>query len=276
MIAPVPKAVREARRALLRLAGRVRSPRICAAPVFVLGIQKAGTSAIAALLGTHCGMKSTIDLREEIGDQLIYRVRSGRATIDQLVEKNAWDFANPIIKHPNLTFVYPQLRERFPTARFVFVVRHPHDNIRSILDRLSLSGDRLRLVPADWSKMSPAWRLILSGEGLGQSHESHIDALADRWNIAASVYLADPPGMTLVRYEDFVADKVGVIARLASSSGLVATTDIAHLVDRQFQPPGAHRAVPPEQFFSPEVLRRIEERCRASMKSLKYGSGERT
>lgn len=256
---------------MLRRVGGANRIAICPDPVFVLGNQKSGTSAIAALLASHCGLKATIDLRREIGEQLLHQVRSGRSTIDELIERNAADFSSPIIKHPNLTFVYPQLRERFPSASFVFVVRDPHQNIRSILDRLGLPGDRTRLEPEEWSGLTEAWRLILSGDGVDRPRPSHIDALAERWNLAAACYLANPADMALIRYEDFMADKAGSIGRLAASMGMTGTVDIAHLVDRQFQPAGVNRGVEPLDFFGPEVFSRISELCAAAMVALGYG-----
>lgn len=242
----------------------------------MLGHQKAGTSAIAGLLGAYADIEVTIDLRHEIKDQLALRVFAGELPLDKLIARNRAGFSNPIVKHPNLTFLFPQLRARFPDSRFVFVVRDPRDNIRSILDRLGLIGTSSSLTDEEWIGLPRAWRLILRGEGLPITSSNHLEVLAERWNLMASIYEANRHHMALVRYEDFMAAKERVIDLLARSLGLrQGATTIADLVDYPYQAAGSNRGIDPAAFFGAENLARIEEVCASTMTTFGYVTSPR-
>ena len=143
-------ARRRARLGSLRLRRGVRglAARPREAPVFVLGHQKSGTSAVAALLAELTGSSAAIDLFEETRNPVIDRVVRGEMSLERYLRRNRLDFSRLIVKEASLTFLYPQLAARFPGARFVFVVREPLANLKSVLDRLGLPGDLERL-PAE-------------------------------------------------------------------------------------------------------------------------------
>ena len=244
--------------------------------IFVLGHQKAGTSAIAALLGAYAGLEVTIDLRREIRDQLALQVYSDELPIGRLIARNRADFSKPVVKHPNLTFLFPQLRDRFPDSRFVFVVRDPRENIRSIFDRLGLSGTGTALHPDQWARLPGPWRLILSGKGLPITSSDHLEVLAERWRLMANIYFANRHQIELVRYEDFTAAKERTIDLLARILGLQQTRKIGDLVDRPYQPQGANRGVDPITFFGEENLARIEATCALAMEKFGYLRSQRS
>jgi hypothetical protein len=239
------------------------------APIFILGNQKSGTSAIALLLGEMSGLTATNDLRREIGDQLILPIRAGQIPFSRLLRRNRLDFSRPIIKHPNLTLIYEELRQAFPRAQFAFVIREPSDNIRSILDRLDLAGTLDQIDSDRWPSLPAAWQAILRGDGLELGSNRPAEVLAHRWNLMADVYLDRAQQMQLIRYEDFAADKVGMLRDLAVSLGLRETRDISASVDRQFQPRGSHRGIDPRDFFGDnfEVITGI---CRERMERFGY------
>jgi hypothetical protein len=106
-------------------------------PVFVLGNQKSGTTAIAVLLGQHTGLSTSLGLTTQHSGRVV-DIHRGNAPIDALVQENELEFSRDLIKDSNLTFLYRYLRDRFPEARFAMVVRDPRANVRSILDRLSI------------------------------------------------------------------------------------------------------------------------------------------
>ncbi|MGH8925910.1 MAG: sulfotransferase family protein [Acidimicrobiia bacterium] len=241
------------------------------APIFVLGNQKSGTSAIALLLGQLTGLATANDLRREIGEQLIDGVRAGTLPLSTLIRRNRLDFSRPIIKHPNLTLVYHELRSAYPAARYVFLVRDPLDNIRSIFDRLGLPGTTVTLEEADLAALPLAWRSIVKGASLGLAESGGPCAvLAQRWNLMVDVYLNAHREMVAVRYEDFVADKMGCIRGLASSLGLDQRFDISASIDRQYQPRGVNRGIDPESFFGEANSALIREICRQRMPHFKY------
>lgn len=81
------------------------------APIFVLGNQKSGTTAIAVLLAERTGLSVTWDLTMNY-NSLVRDLYLGNAPIDALVERAQLPFSKDVIKDPNLTFLYELLRER--------------------------------------------------------------------------------------------------------------------------------------------------------------------
>src|SRR5690606_37975827 len=109
-------------------------------PIFILGNQKTGTSAIAALLGEATGNPYTIDVFCHLGD-LQRRLFNRELTFRQFIVRSKDFFSKKIVKEPSFTFFYDELRREFPEATFVLIVRDPHENVRSILNRLEIPGD---------------------------------------------------------------------------------------------------------------------------------------
>ncbi len=239
------------------------------APVFILGAQKSGTSAIAALLGKATGLPTTLDLQREIRRPTFHLIPSGKMSFERFIRLNRLDFSRPIIKEPNLTLFYHELRARFPAARFTFVLRDPRDQIRSLLNRLGIPGDLSALDAELFPEVTPAWALVLDSSWRGIAGAHYVERLAYRWRHMAQTYLAHADDMTLCRYEDFRAEKAPAIARLAAALGLKAAHDITAEVDRPFERVGDQR-VTPSAFFGEENLRRIHDVCIAPMTALRY------
>ena len=258
---------RLSRRGYLWLRNALCRNSIHPSPVFVLGNQKSGTSAIAGLLAKASGNEITMDIRG-IYEPALGRLHAGKLDFDRWVRNNRWELANPIIKEPMLTFLYPHLKKCFPGSSMVFVIRDPRDNIRSILDRLNLSGDRERVPDEKMAALSPEWRSILCGT-YQRAHASHyVEQLAIRWTEAAEVYLQSKNDFTLVRYEDFLEDKESELLRVAPKTGLSFRHDVKHLLNYPFQPPGTGQS--PETFFGKRNLSRIEEVCFDYTKIFEY------
>jgi glycosyltransferase involved in cell wall biosynthesis len=252
--------------------GQDRLPPIHAQPIFILGNQRSGTTAIAALLAQLTGLSVTLDLPREDAGAIYPQIRAGQVPFEQLIQAERIGFSRDIIKEPHLTVFYEELARRFPQARFVFIVRDPRETIRSILNRLDLPGHLAHLgevlFTSDGETMR-RWRLVLENQWLGLNGGTYIEQLAARWAYTANVYLAHPQQMVLIRYEEFLRDKVGAITRLAQQLGLPARHDIRDMVDVQYQRRGDHSASW-EAFFGPENLRRIEVICRDQMARLGY------
>jgi hypothetical protein len=253
-------------RALRRVTARVPSD-----PVLVFGNQKAGTSAIAGLLGLATDLSTCIDLPRANRRAMYGPLRRGEMTFNRFVQLNRESFAHRIIKEPNLTPFMDDVRGRFPRARSVFIVRDPRDNIRSILNRLDLPGHLEELDPATLAATPGSWPLVLDGRWLGLDGATWIEQLADRWTLMVDAWRRHRADMVLVRYEDFMADRQTVIERLADQLGLPVRHDIAGDVDRSFQPRG-DRDVDPLAFFGSRNLDRITRRCRGGMTELGYGA----
>jgi hypothetical protein len=248
---------------------RSLTAKIHPAPIIVLGNQKSGTTAIAALLSEATGLSVTLDFKKEFTDPEIYRIKTGDLTMAAFVKRNKLDFSHDIIKEPSLSVCYPELVSYFPDARFVMVIRDPRDNIRSILNRLKVPGTIDELSGKYRSEITRAWELIIDGGWLGLDGANYIEMLARRWNYIAESYMKNADQIILLKYETFLIDKVGEISRLADTFGLDVRFDIAHRVDYQFQPAGDHN-VSWADFYGPVNLARIESICREQMRTFGY------
>ncbi|MGH0035726.1 MAG: sulfotransferase family protein [Myxococcota bacterium] len=258
---------REVKDALRWASGRAAS--LAEAPVFVLGHQKSGTSAIAALLGEVSGLPATVDLQREVHKPSYLELSSGRTTFERFVQRNRLDFSRPIIKEANLTPYREELVRCFPGARFVFVVRDPRDNIRSILNRLDVRGDLDELQPGDPLLPNPGWRLILRPGWLEIEGRNYVERLAARWVRFAHTYWEAPGQFELIRYEDFMASKAAVIEDLARRLGLPTLRDISSRVDVQYQPRG-NKGVDWLEFFGKRNLAWIDQRCSGWLERFGY------
>jgi len=254
---------------LAKKAWVVLTVRINPNPILVLGNQKSGTSAIAALLAEMTGLSITIDLKSQINYPTYNQVYKGELSFSEFINNNRLDFSRDIIKEPNLTILHQELIEYFPRSKFVFVLRDPRDNIRSILDRLKLPGNLPGLKQEHWAKIPPAWKLILDCRWLGLEGENYIELLAARWSFMADVFLKSQDKMRLICYEDFLKDKIGEITRLSQDLELKQVNDIADKVDIPFQPPG-NRNVKWIEFFGHDNLACIDRICCQNMKQLGY------
>lgn len=239
-------------------------------PVFVIGNQKSGTSAIVCLLAAAAGKQATNDIFTWYPGAES-DVLAGRLRLADFVDRARHQFSRDFVKDPSLTFMLPALEARFPQARYVFVVRDPRVNIRGILNRVGLGGDVTALEPPDRQRIGasrPGWLPVLMGEGL-VSEGTLVERLAHRCRIAMEIAAAARGRWPVIRYEDFVADKAGTIASALEAIGERAAHDISAVADTPFQPPSSDRSSP-ERFFSPENLARIETVCRATMDQFGY------
>jgi len=240
-------------------------------PIFILGNQKSGTSAIAAILGKNTNKKTTIDLfYSGFYSSLFTKWKNNNISTSDFIRKNAVEFSADIIKEPHLSVFYKELKERFPESKFVMIVRNPLDNIRSILDRLNVEGNKESLSKKDKKKFYHSWSLLLNNSWISGSQEQYIDVLAERWNIISSIYLENKENIILVKYEDFLLDKTGIIKQLSDKLNLTQEIDISHLLDKQFQPKGKKQSVDLKVFFEKANYSRIKEICKKNMQKLGY------
>ncbi|NUO71156.1 MAG: sulfotransferase [Frateuria sp.] len=256
-----------------------RAARVYPQPVIIGGSPKSGTTVIAALLAKAVGAQFSNDpfwhvLYHDAKDFLLPDILEGRLTVDEFINRFGAYFQARIIKDPDFAFLYPQLKARFPQSQQVFIVRDPRDNIRSILNRLKIPGNLRELEPEDnfIPSSQKGWRAIVDGRGLAISRGNYISRLSQRWCLGTRQYFDAKSSIHLVRYEDFVADKVGVIEQLADDLGLAVVNDISGEVDKQFQPRGDRNAVL-ENFFGRENLRIIEATCAKPMSAFGYAAG---
>ena len=109
---------------------------------------------------------------------------------------------------------------------------------------------------------------MLDGSWEGFKGENYIEMLAERWNFMAETYLKNRDRIILIRYEDFLTNKVKAIADLAVKLQMNPYIDISDKVNIQYQPSGVveHNF---EQFFGDNLIR-IEKICAGHMEELGY------
>ena len=240
-------------------------------PLFVLGNQKSGTTAVARLIAEATGRTYSHDMfyRRQWSD--VADLHSGRLSVDDLVRRSSWEFSREVIKDPDLTFHHLALQARFPAARFLFVARGPADNIRSLLNRHRFPGDVTdRCAEARLTeRLSPLWQAVFDPRPLGLAGGNYIDVLAQRWTLAADTYLSHPESQLLLRYEDFLADKLGTIERSATELQMPIRADVSARLEEQFQVKGDN-STPVQEFFGPDNYARIRRWCQDAAGRLDY------
>ena len=236
---------------------------IHASPVFVLGNQKSGTTAIAALLAKATGQTATLDFFFRRDPWEVQRYHEGALSLKAICQRNKLEFSRKIIKDPDLTFFATDLVESFPNAKFVFIVRNPYQNIRSILNRWSIPGSLQDLPPEirQGIETSVSWRTIFEGIYPPTSGHNHVATLANRWCLANEAYREIQSHCYLLRYEDFCGHKEKAIAEIASQLELEVHYDIRKDINRPFQPKGKDASLKPVDFFSTGNLQTITRLC---------------
>jgi hypothetical protein len=263
----INRAIRVARTTTYRV--KSKFARVNTNPVFVLGNQKSGTTAIAKLLSQATGLSVTIDF-EDMPRKIQQCQHITDIDLGEFIGQNKVGFSRDIIKDPNMTFLYNQLLACFPESKVIFINRDPRENIRSMLDRLSLPGNLTELKQTDMEYINPMWGHVLNPEKFGIKSGHYIENLAIRWNLAADIYLQYSDNITLVCYESFLQDKVGAITRLAHSIGLDVVYDVTNKIDKQYQGRGKNRGFSWYDYFGPTNLARIEEVCESHMQQFGY------
>ncbi|MBN1818310.1 MAG: sulfotransferase [Sedimentisphaerales bacterium] len=241
--------------------------------LFVLGNQKSGTTAIAALLAAAAGKTVCLDFFYKLNPLVEIDMLKGILPLSRVVDEHRRWFAFDIVKEPGLTFVLNSLLECFPQAQFLFIIRDPRDNIRSILNRLALPGNLEDMKSEHWDTIPTLlWKNILEGKLFGEPGCNYIETLAKRWNMAIQAYQRNVDRIHLVRYEDFVANKTYCILQLIDHFGFKIVRDISDQVDVQYQSKGDH-SITWIDFFGSDNLERIERICREGMRQFGYTVG---
>lgn len=237
-------------------------------PIFLFGYQKAGTTAISVLFSEATGLSVTAELKKQLIKPQYKEVYQGDLGFDRFIEINKIDFSKEVIKENYLIFYFKQLIERFPNAKSVFIVRDPRDNIRSILNRLNLSGDQQK--KSDIKNLPMVWRQFLDNKWLtGKESENYIEALAYSWQKAADIYKLYENNMILIRYEDFLKEKTKVINEICKTLECEIKKDITPLVDVKYNLAG-NKNVVWEKFYGMKNLDKINEICAEGMKFFNY------
>ncbi|MCW8896654.1 MAG: sulfotransferase [Flavobacteriales bacterium] len=198
-----------------------------------MGMPKAGTTAIAALLGKKTGQKTMLDT-PFFWYPYNFLLLKKEITLKNHLIKHSSILKNKIIKEPNFTLLFDEFYQLYPKAKFIFIVRNPKDNIRSILNRLNLPGNLPDFTAYD--ELPKSWQSLFYDYYSSKNH--YIEKLADMWVKYNNIYLQNKERFILIKYEDFIKNKEVEIVKLAKSVGLNPQFDIKDIENKQFQPKG--------------------------------------
>lgn len=240
-------------------------------PVWVLGNQKCGTTAIAVLIAEYGSLSRTIDFGHSAYDAAskLIEVNKNNLSVKEFIDCYQCYFSKDLIKEPHLTFLFDKFLPHLPNAKCIFVTRDPRDNIRSILNRVGLSGDKQEINIHKRSNILPIWKQILTNKGLSAEKDSYIEKLAYRWCLAADMFLKNEEKMIMIRYEDFKANKEQSITNLCKKLSIKRRQDITNKVDIQYQPKGNSK-ICWKDFFGQQNLELIETICQSRMQQMGY------
>lgn len=238
----------------------------CSPKIIVIGNQKSGTTAIASLVADYGKLSKTLDIQEIWEKER--QIHAGQLPLSCFVRSTHHRFTSQLIKEPCLTFLYEELVELFPNSKYLFVIRHPAENIRSILDRLRIPGNLGHFKIKD--DLHKAWKDVLDGSLLKTKSKHYIAILAIRWVISTKTYLKHKDKMILIRYEDFIKNKYKNIQQIAEELKIEKKQDIGNILDKQYQPKGSNSGTPWNEFYSEKNLAIINKICKPYMKYFDY------
>ena len=239
--------------------------------IIVLGNQKSGSSAIANLIAEYSDISRTIDIPEFI--QYQSKIIKGEKNFSSFIKKYPYRFSKYLLKDNHFSFYINDVEQCFPDSYILFVMRHPLDNIRSILDRVNMSGtDIIQSFNYIENKIEPNWKPILSNEFLPQISNKLLlyEGLAIRWKVAAQLYLKSKNKAQLVKYEEFDKNKMKTIQNICNLLNLKEKRDITPKLDYNFQQKGKNRNKNIIEFFDKEIIEKVEALCEEEMRELGY------
>lgn len=229
--------------------------------IFIFGFQKSGTSAIAGLLAHATGSTVTIDTK------YLWRpysswLKDGSLCLKNHVNKYSLPFSKDIIKDPGTTFFIDIINEYFFLNKYIFLVRNPFDNIRSILNRLGLSGDQTNI---NLNDVPEIWRYIFPDNG-----ENYISNLAERWLLCNDQFgIIRNDKCIFIKYEDFIKNKEKFVNDLSLDVGLDPKHSIKDVKNNQYQPKG-NQEIKLIDFFGKDNYKLIYDKCNSVMVKLEY------
>jgi len=248
----------------LREACRNATSRVNPRLILLTAHPRSGTTAVAALLAKHCGLRAfTQTGRWTLADKEIV---ASRLTMEEVITRNRYAFSFDIMSAADAGCFLPAMKAALPEMRIIVLVRDPRDMVCSVIERINdYDVSSAEINDPDYRYLQTDW--------LGITEEDPLKKLALRWNkwleTAKSV-----DGVVYRRYEDFLRNKPDFIAALADELGLPARHDISDDMNRQMSKHG--RDVPIRgagrwrRMLPAEHARAIEDICKDGMLAFGY------
>lgn len=218
----------------------------CSDPVWVFGIQKAGTTVFAKALAIAVNKTSLLDT-PVLWDRWTQAVSA--KTLGAIMRNHPVTFSPTILKEPTATFFPEACLSQTTRKHHVLLVRDPAANIRSAMDRMGLPGNSE--LP-NGARIRPEYKAFFASK-----EWTPPVALAHRWVMAHSAPAWLSPNIQVFLYEDFIQQPTRIIEQAANHLGFEVVNNIEGTLNQQHQPAGANRAKPLEEFYGVETLDKI-------------------
>ncbi len=221
--------------------------------LWIFGMQKSGTSAIAGLLAHRANKSVTIDT-PFLWEPYYSQIKNGKLTIKEHVNKHAYPFSKDIIKEPAASVIIRYIEKYFNLSKYLFIYREPHDVIRSVLNRLDLPGNEKNV---NFHDIDTNWQIHFKNHG-----KNYINDLIELWiKVYSQRQYINNPNCILVSYKEFKKNKQKFIDDLCEKLNYKPVKDITHLLDHSFQPKG-NSNVDLKSFFGEENYNIIEKKTK--------------
>ena len=240
----------------------------------VLGHQKTGTTAIVSLLAHSANMSFSSDPIYEMApsnSNFLCVFFDNSNDFIHIAKKNPKLFFQQVVKDPDYVLSIDKVFKLYPSAKFVFIAREPHQIIRSIFNRLSIEGttELSKISCENLTKPTANWDYIINGSPTVSDDMSIVERLATRIEEATLSYLNHNSNIKLIRYEDFKVDKSQYIKKTLEDMGLPCLKDTSIIENKQFQPKGDHKILI-EDFFGKKNYDLITHICARTINSFGY------
>ena len=240
----------------------------------VLGHQKTGTTAIASLLAHSANMSFSSDPIYEMSpsnSEFLQVFFDKTDEFNRIANKNSKLFFQQVVKDLDYILSFDKVFKLYPSAKFVFIIREPHQIIRSIFNRLSIDGTtELSNISTDKLYQPTAnWDYIINGEPTSNDNMSIVERLASRIEETTLSYLKNKNNLKLIKYEDFKANKSEYIKKTLKEMDLPCLRDISTVENYQFQPKGDHKVLI-EEFFGKKNYDLITQICSTTISRFGY------
>tara|TARA_R110001599_G_C12223766_1_gene657520 strand:+ start:1169 stop:1963 length:795 start_codon:yes stop_codon:yes gene_type:complete len=240
----------------------------------VLGHHKTGTTAIASLLAHSANLSISGDPIYEMSpssSSLLDMLLNDTESFVRIAKANPRFFFQQVVKEPDYILSVDGILKLYPYSKFVFIIRKPHQIIRSIFNRLSIDGttDLHSISRKNLSNSTPNWEYIVNGDPKVDDNMTVVERLAWRIEKATLAYLEHRDNIQLIKYEDFIEHKSQYIEGILNKIDIPCLQSITSIEDKQFQPKGDHKVLI-DDFFGRKNYDLITKICSKTISSFEY------
>lgn len=263
---------------LFRIEKRLPQLKTVEKPIFILGTGRSGTTLLGTLLSMHKdvgflnepkALWHSIYAAEDLAgsytlQKAFYRLNAQH--VSNNVKKDAHRLFGAYLtatcssrivdKYPELIFRVPFVKEIFPDAKFLFLVRNGWDTCSSIANWSERAGAVVNQVTHDWwGRNNRKWGLlvdeIISPDPYYQNAVSSILGFHDHFNMATVEWIATmregikmmreyPDDILMIRFEDMTNNTLECFRRIVDFCELREDNKMMEYAEKKIIPISSH------------------------------------